>query len=195
MILALCAIGAKAQFYGKVVDASNGEPIPFATAKYIGTSEGRASDIDGNFVLPILNNYNKFEVSFLGYKPVTVTVNRAQSEIHSTIKLYPEDFLLNEVVVKKSKIKYSRKNNPAVDLMRKVIANKKLSDIKEKDFYHFDKYEKKTFSYNDVEKSSIAEVCPETGKLIIPIMVNETSSEENYRKDPKAVKTTINARP
>ncbi len=194
LLLFLCTITLKAQFYGKVVDASNGEPIPFATAKYIGTSEGRASDIDGNFVLPILNNYNKFEVSFLGYKPVTVTVNRAQSEIHSTIKLYPEDFMLNEVVVKKSKIKYSRKNNPAVDLMRKVIANKKLSDIKEKDFYHFDKYEKKTFSYNDVEKSTLAEVCPETGKLIIPIMVDETASEENYRKNPKTVKTTINAK-
>lgn len=183
-----------AQFYGTVIDASTGETIPGAHAKYIGTSEARASDIDGNFVLPILNNYNKFEVSFLGYKTVTVTVNRAQSEIHSTIKLYPDDFLLDEVVVKKSKIRYSRKNNPAVDLMRKVIANKKLSDIKEKDFYHFDKYEKKTFSYNDVEKSSLAEVCPETGKLIIPIMVDETSSEENYRKDPKAVKTTINAK-
>ena len=136
MILAFCAIGARAQFYGTVIDASNGETIPFATAKYIGTSEGRQSDIDGNFVLPILNNYNKFEVSCLGYKSVTVTVNRAQSEIHSTIKLYPEDFLLTEVVVNKSKIKYSRKNNPAVELMRKVIANKKLSDIKEKDFYH-----------------------------------------------------------
>ena len=183
-----------AQFYGTVIDASTGETIPGAHAKYIGTSEARASDIDGNFVLPILNNYNKFEVSFLGYKTVTVTVNRAQSEIHSTIKLYPDDFLLDEVVVKKSKIRYSRKNNPAVDLMRKVIANKKLSDIKEKDFYHFDKYEKKTFSYNDVEKSSLAEVCPETGKLIIPIMVDETSSEENYRKSPKTVKTTINGK-
>ena len=100
LLLFLCTITLKAQFYGKVVDASNGEPIPFATAKYIGTSEGRASDIDGNFVLPILNNYNKFEVSFLGYKTVTVTVNRDQSEIHSTIKIYPEASMFNDVVVK-----------------------------------------------------------------------------------------------
>mgnify|MGYP002623991678 CR=1 FL=1 len=193
--LFLClTIGVNAQFYGTVIDASTGDPIPYAAIKYIGTSEGRSTDLDGKFVLPILNNYNKFEVTYLGYKPVTVTVNHAQQEIHSTIKLYSDDILLGEVVVKKSKIHYSRKNNPAVDLMRKVIANKKLSDIKEKDFYHFDKYEKQTFSYNDVEKSSLAEVCPETGKLIIPIMVNETSSEENYRKSPKTVKTTINAR-
>ena len=183
-----------AQFYGQVIDGSNGEPIPFASVKIVGTSEGKATDIDGNFVLPIMPEHNKLEITYLGYKPVTVTVNKAQKEIHSTIKMYSDDIMLNEVVVKKRKIKYSRKNNPAVELMRKVIANKRLSDIKEKDFYHFDKYEKQTFAYNDVEKSTIAEVCPETGKLIIPIMVTETQSEENYRKEPKATKTTVHAK-
>ena len=197
VLLALCSIVAKAQFYGKVVDGTNGEPIPFAAVKYIGTSEGRATDLDGNFVLPILDNYNKFVITFLGYKPVTVTVQRGQSEIRSTLKMYPDDIMLGEVVVKKSKERYKRKNNPAVELMRKVIANKRLSDIKEKDYYHFDKYEKRTFSRNDLEKtkdSLLAELCPETGKLILPIMVEEISSEENYRKNPKAVKTTVKAK-
>ncbi len=197
LLCLLCVVAAKAQFYGQVVDGANGEPIPFAAVKYIGTSEGRSTDMDGNFVLPILNNYDKFEITFLGYKPVTVTVPRGRQEIRGQIiKMYSEDFLLGEVVVKKSKIKYSRKNNPAVDLMRKVIANKKLSDIKEKDFYHFDKYEKKTFSYNDIKGTKdtlLSEICPETGKLIIPIMVDETASEESYRKNPKTVKTTIKA--
>ncbi|MBO7580035.1 MAG: carboxypeptidase-like regulatory domain-containing protein [Bacteroidaceae bacterium] len=193
----LITIGLHAQFYGQVLDATTGEPIPFAAVKYIGTSEGRSTDLDGNFVLPILDNYDKFEITFLGYKNVTVTVPRGRQEIRGQIiKMYSNDILLGEVVVKKSKIKYSRKNNPAVDLMRKVIANKKLSDIKEKDFYHFDKYEKKTFSYNDIKGTKdtlLSEICPETGKLIIPIMVEETASEENYRKDPKTVKTTIKA--
>ncbi|MBO4673525.1 MAG: carboxypeptidase-like regulatory domain-containing protein [Bacteroidaceae bacterium] len=186
-----------AQFYGKVLDAATGEPIPFAAVKYVGTSEGRSTDLDGNFVLPILDNYDKLEITFLGYKPVTVTVPRGRQEVRDQIiKMYSDDILLGEVVVKKAKHKYSRKNNPAVDLMRKVIANKKLSDIKEKDFYHFDKYEKKTFSYNDIKGTKdtlLSEICPETGKLIIPIMVDETASEENYRKDPKTVKTTIKA--
>jgi len=192
--LLILAIIAKAQFYGTIVDAGTGEPIPYAAAKYIGTSIGASSDFDGNFELPMDPKNTKLEITCLGYKPVTVTVNHAHTEIHSTIKLYSDDILLGEVVVKKSKIHYKRKNNPAVDLMRKVIANKHLSDIKEKDYYHFNKYEKHTFSYNDVEKSSLAEVCPETGKLIIPIMVDETSSEESYRKNPKATKTTINAK-
>ncbi|MBQ6964591.1 MAG: carboxypeptidase-like regulatory domain-containing protein [Bacteroidaceae bacterium] len=197
LLFFLCVLTTRAQFYGTVIDASTGEPIPFAAVKYVGTSEGRATDIDGNFTMPILDNYNKLEITFLGYKPVNVTVQRGKKEIHTTIKMYSDDILLGEVIVKKAKIHYSRKNNPAVELMRKVIANKKLSDIKEKDFYHFDKYEKRTFSRNDLEKSEdsiLAEICPETGKLILPIMVDETMSEENYRKNPKTVKTTINAK-
>lgn len=197
LLFALCAIVTKAQFYGQVLDGTTGEPIPYAAVKYVGTSEGRSTDMNGNFVLPILDNYNKFEITFLGYKPVTVTVQRGRAEIHSTIKMYSDDIMLGEVVVKKTKHHYKRKNNPAVDLMRKVIANKKLSDIKEKDFYHFDKYEKKVFSRNDLENTKdtlLAEVCPETGKLIIPILVDETVSEENYRKTPKATKTTIHAK-
>ncbi|MDE5740058.1 MAG: DUF5686 and carboxypeptidase regulatory-like domain-containing protein [Bacteroidaceae bacterium] len=197
LLFSVCAIVAKAQFYGQVLDGTTGEPIPYAAVKYVGTSEGRSTDMDGNFVLPILDNYNKFEITFLGYKPVTVTVQRGRTEIHSTIKMYSDDIMLGEVVVKKTKHHYKRKNNPAVDLMRKVIANKKLSDIKEKDFYHFDKYEKKVFSRNDLENTKdtlLAEVCPETGKLIIPILVDEMVSEENYRKTPKATKTTIHAK-
>ena len=185
------AVPTHAQFYGTVVDAGTGEPVPYATAKYVGTSIGQQSDMDGKFHVNIYKDHNKLEVTCLGYKPVIVTVNASQKEIHSTIKLYSNEILLSEVVVKKEKVKYSRKNNPAVELMRKVIANKRRSDIKEKDFYHFDKYEKHTFSYNDVEKSSLAEVCPETGKLIIPIMVDETTSSENYRKNPKATKTAM----
>ena len=197
ILFTICAIGLRAQFYGTVVDAATGETIPFAAARYVGTSEGCATDMDGKFKLPIREDNNKIEVSFLGYKTQEVTVPRGRQEVHSTIKLYSDDIMLGEVVVKKTKIHYKRKNNPAVDLMRKVIANKRLSDIKEKEFYHFDKYEKKTFSYNDIKGTKdtlLSEICPETGKLIIPIMVEETSSEENYRKSPKTVKTTINAK-
>ena len=196
LLLFFCAVVQAQTVSGNVKDAL-GDGVIGATVMEQGTKNGTVTDMDGNFVLPILNNYDKFEITFLGYKPVTVTVPRGRQEIRGQIiKMYSEDFLLGEVVVKKSKIKYSRKNNPAVDLMRKVIANKKLSDIKEKDFYHFDKYEKKTFSYNDIKGTKdtlLSEICPETGKLIIPIMVDETASEESYRKNPKTVKTTIKA--
>ena len=66
-----------------MIDGATGEPIPYAAVKYIGTSEGRSTDMDGNFVLPILDNYNKFEITYLGYKPVTVTVQQGRQEIRT----------------------------------------------------------------------------------------------------------------
>ena len=61
------------------------------------------------------------------------------------VKMKP-DLVLDEVVVKPKKEKYSRKNNPAVEMMKKVIAAKKLNDLGVNDFYHNNKYQKITFS-------------------------------------------------
>ena len=49
------------------------------------------------------------------------------------VKLQPDDIMLSEVVVKPKKEKYSRKNNPAVEFMKKVIENKKALKLEEND--------------------------------------------------------------
>ena len=46
------------------------------------------------------------------------------------VKLQSDDIMLSEVVVKPKKEKYSRKNNPAVEFMKKVIENKKALNWK-----------------------------------------------------------------
>lgn len=45
------------------------------------------------------------------------------------VVLSPDDVMLEEVVVKPKKEKYSRKNNPAVEFMRKVIDHKKAQKL------------------------------------------------------------------
>ena len=58
--------------------------------------------------------------------------------------------MLDEVVVKPKREKYSRKNNPAVELMKKVIAHKNNNKLSENDYYQYNKYQKITMSLNDV---------------------------------------------
>ena len=72
------------------------------------------------------------------------------------VKMKP-DLVLDEVVVKPKKEKYSRKNNPAVEMMKKVIAAKKLNDLGVNDFYHYNKYQKITFSLNNITTDSLRE--------------------------------------
>ena len=46
------------------------------------------------------------------------------------VALAPADVMLSEVVVKPKKEKYSRKNNPAVEFMKKVIEHKKSPEAR-----------------------------------------------------------------
>ena len=110
-----------------------------------------------------------------------------------------------EVVVKPKREKYSRKNNPAVELMKKVIAHKKNNKLSENDYYQYNKYQKITMSLNDVTPEMLEkgmykkmpflkdqiELCEETNKFILPISVDETASQKIYRKHPKSEKTII----
>ncbi|MDE5739002.1 MAG: carboxypeptidase-like regulatory domain-containing protein, partial [Bacteroidaceae bacterium] len=74
-----------------------------------------------------------------------------------------------------------------------------------KDFSTYTKYEKMTFSLNEVSEKVFdegeykrfaflkdhVEKSPQTGKLILPLTVDETLSEIYYRKDPKSEKQVI----
>ena len=60
----------KVKVQGTVVD-NHGEPVPGASVVAVGTSKVAIADIDGNFVLE-MPEAGKIEVSFMGYKPVTM---------------------------------------------------------------------------------------------------------------------------
>ena len=100
---------------------------------------------------------------------------------------------LAEVVIKQKRGKYSRKNNPAVELMRRVIAAKKRTDLDNHDFYQYNKYQKLTLAFNgitpqDLDSGLISkhkwmasqiELCPYNNKLILPVSVDETVTRQS----------------
>lgn len=77
---------------GTVVD-ENGEPIIGASIQEVGTTRGTTSDVDGNFSLNIGANA-KLQVSFIGYKTVTVKATNGMQ-----VKLVTDNAFLDEVVV------------------------------------------------------------------------------------------------
>ena len=107
--------------------------------------------------------------------------------------------------MKPKKEKYSRKNNPAVELMKRVIAAKKRNDLENHDYYRYDKYQKLTLAVNDITPAEVEkekgknrqwlvnqiEFCPYNNKLILPLSVDETVTQHIYRKDPKKEKTIV----
>ncbi|MEG1579914.1 MAG: DUF5686 family protein [Bacteroidaceae bacterium] len=131
--------------------------------------------------------------------------------LFSSAQTIPDSFppmkeqVLGDAGVKAKRTKYKRKENPAVALMKRVIAAKKASDLHENDFFRFEKYEKLTLAINEFTPKVFedghfkkmpflkdhVEVANETGKLTLPISYNETISEHIYRKSTNTEKTII----
>ena len=134
LVLCFVYIAASAQeITGVVTESTTGEPIPYMNIFYDGKVIGTISDVDGNFTLPLHPEWKKLTFSAVGYVKKTITISSSTRRLK--VKIQPDDVQLSEVVVKPKKQKYSRKNNPAVELMKKVIAAKKQSDLAQHDFF------------------------------------------------------------
>lgn len=185
---------------GTVVDSKTGEKLPFVNVVYT-SGGGTQTDFDGHFSLPFRAGRLRFSV--IGYETKTVAVKTAGDSLVFKIDAMEKSLGTAEVTGKKTK--YSRKNNPAVELMRRVIAAKKSSDLHHHDYYSIDKYSKITFAFNEVTDKIFeegkfkkfpflkdhVEVCNETGKLILPISVDETVTRLIFRREPRSEKNII----
>ncbi len=200
---AVASLGMAAQnIAGVVTDARTGEPVAYANVFYAGMPVGVNTDANGMYTLP-LHAGKTLVVSFYGYGRQTFNVTSESRRID--VKLTDVSHTLKEAVVKARKKKYSRKNNPAVELMKKVIAAKKQTDLHRHAYFSYNMYKKLTFAINDVSEKTLnegifrkmpflnrhVEVCPETGKRIFPVTFQETTQRRIWRKNPQSEKTII----
>ena len=199
----MCVLTIGAQKISGVIVDDDGEAIPFASAMYKGHHVAVASDIDGNFTI---DRHEGWVLTFssVGFKSHEMTVD-AKTPSKLKIVLKDESRSLGEVVVKVRRGKYSRKNNPAVELMKHVVAAKKRTDLSNHDYYQYNKYQKITLAMNDIKPADLdsgrfknkpwvvdqIETSPYNNKLILPVSVDETVSQHIYRKDPKEEKDII----
>lgn len=188
---------------GVVVDGESGDTIPHPALQYDGGRKAVAGDAAGRFTIQRLND-EYLTVSAVGYKTLRILIGRnTPGEMRITLK--PDTRRLKGVTVNARRGKYSRKNNPAVELMKRVIAAKKRTDLNNHDYYQYNKYQKLTLAINDISPEEIEhekeknrqwllnqiELCPYNNKLILPLSVDETVTQNLYRKDPKKERTVI----
>ena len=202
--MTLC-FSIQAQVTGRVIDSKTREALDYVNVYYDGKNVGEQTDEDGRFVIKEDSTWKELSFSSMGYQTQTIRLKDFGKNKEITIRLVADDKTLTGVTVTTKRARYSRKNNPAVELMKKVIANKKQSDLHAKDFFTYTKYEKMTFSLNEVSDKVFdegeykrfaflkdhVERSPQTGKLTLPLTVDETLTEVFYRKDPKSEKQVI----
>ena len=202
IILVILPVNVVAQqvVTGHVVDEASGQSIGFASIQYKGKQAATVADHNGRFTIRHIKG-GRLTVSVLGYRSRTFDIG---ADTHNLFVSLREDTrALKEVTVKAKRRRYSRKNNPAVELMRNVIAQKKRTDLSNRDYYQYTKYQKLTLALNDVKPEQVekfgkhkwltnqVEKCEQTGKLILPASVDETVTKRIYRRSPHDEKNIV----
>jgi len=188
---------------GIVTDAATGDTIYYPSVSYKGHHLAVSGTAKGEYTI-VRKEGLVLTFSAVGYAPVQVVV-KASTPKTLNIKLKSDTRQLAEVVVRQKRGKYSRKDNPAVELMRRVIAAKKRTQLENHDFFQYTKYQKITLALNDITPTQIdsgfigkrrwmldqVEHCPYNNKLILPVSVDETVTQHLYRKQPKTERDII----
>lgn len=188
---------------GVVTDAATGDTIYYPSVSYKGHHIAVSGTAKGEYTI-VRKEGLVLTFSAVGYAPVQVVVKSSTPKTLN-IKLKSDTRQLAEVVVRQKRGKYSRKDNPAVELMRRVIAAKKRTRLENHDFFQYTKYQKITLAMNDITPTQIdsgfigkrrwmldqVEHCPYNNKLILPVSVDETVTQHIYRKQPKTERDII----
>lgn len=112
---------------GMVRDSVTLEPLPYASVTLLDGKAGTLTDTHGIFGMTVPRTASAFKVTCMGYKIKNVPVSYRSTNLYD-IYLSPEATELNEVVVRKKK--YSKKNNPAVEFVKRLKESGRLTDPK-----------------------------------------------------------------
>ncbi|MDD2961296.1 MAG: DUF5686 family protein [Muribaculaceae bacterium] len=189
---------------GVVRDSLTREGLPFVAIFLKGSDKGALTDENGNFAISTTANFISLNLSTIGYNEKVVFVNKGKDN-NVVIDMVPTGVALKELVVKPKKEKYSKKNNPAVDFVQKLMDRKRMYDPKNHEYYNFDKYEKMNFALNDFSEEQkkkwlfkkfkfifeYMDTSEVSGKPILNVSFKEKISKFHYRKSPASEKEYV----
>jgi hypothetical protein len=188
---------------GKVVDAVTHRPIPFATVSFTGSAKSVYTDDQGNFAISSVTPYTHITASFVGYKDAHIAIAAGKQQVIN-IRLFSKLNQLKEVsVTSRKSARYRNKNNPAVELIRKVIENKERNRPQSYDYVEYKEYDRMLFALSNLPgrvsnnrflrpykfwlDNRDSTTIP--GKSLLPIFLEEKLSQYYYRKNPEKEKT------
>ena len=177
---------AQTKVSGIVYDDNN-KPMPFASVAFKGTTLGMVTNENGKFYLESNANNLILVVSFVGYKSQERNLSVGGS-YNLKFTLEPDNLIEAIQIVGG---KQSKKNNPAIDILRKIWERKRKNGLYMFDQYKMDKYEKIQFDLNNVDSTYTqskvfkgmefifeqVDTSKITGKTYLPFFISESTSE------------------
>ncbi|WP_394345975.1 DUF5686 family protein [Flavobacterium humi] len=182
-LLFVSAVFAQTKVSGIVYDDMN-QTIPYANICFKGTRECVTSDENGRFYLESAESRKILVVSYVGFETKEITLAKA---VNYNMKIsFAAANVLQEVKIYSGKT--SKKNNPALDILRKIWERKRRNGLHLFDQYQMNKYEKVEFDMNSIDSAFMknkvfkglefifkqVDTSKITGKTYLPIFINES---------------------
>lgn len=200
LIILSASVFSQTKVSGVIKDGT-GYPVSFANVIFKDSQEGTISDENGRFYLESDKTYKTVIFSFIGYTTKDIELT-TRSTYNMEVVMEESADALAEVVVYSGKT--SKKNNPAIDILRKIWENRRENGVKKFKQYQYDKYEKLEFDLNTIDSGLIkskvfkgmefvfdqVDTSNVTGKTYLPIFINEASSKvygDNLLNEEKEV--------
>ncbi len=200
-----CVYAQATKVSGRVLDASTGSPLSYVTVLFKGTAAATKTEADGKYLLEINKPVGQIQFQFIGYKTAVRTIKPGtEQEINVTLQEDAEH--LKEVNVSTAKHgKYRNKDNPAVELIRKVIENKSINKMEQYPELSFRQYDRLQISLSNLPDKFARKKLfrnyqylfqrqdsgKTTSKLSMPLYLQEKLSQKYQRKNPDESKTVL----
>lgn len=208
--MAVCALGLYAKggdayfLSGIVRDSVTLEPLPMASVAVEGQGKGTLTDENGIFELTVNTNDRAIVVSCLGYDKRVVPIKKNAYNLYD-VQMTPSTTMLQEVVVRKEK--YSKKNNPAVEFVRRIRDAGPLTDPERNPYYSYRKHSISSIGLNDFvdkDEGSAAfkkfpflwdhvDTSEVSGKPVLIVVAKEKVADEYWRANPQMRREVLEA--
>ena len=205
LIPSLVTLAQETKVSGVVTDTKTKQTLPFVNIFAADSSIHVTADNDGKYVLESKKPFSQIKISYVGYKPITLNVIPGQEQVIN-IHLVPSTQQLSGVVISSGKkTRYRNKDNPAVELIRQVIAHREQNRPESYNYVQNKEYDKMMFSllnvsptiadkkffkkYKFLLENRDSTTIP--GKNLLPIYLDEKLSQNYYRKSPEKKKSIL----
>ena len=189
------------------MDSVTRTPLQNVTVSTKNGARAVLTDGEGKFRISLDRTIKRLLVTSAGYKAASIAVTDHEEPAGQrvTVLLSKSYTTLEGVVIKGKRGKYRNKDNPAVELIRKVIANKSKNGPGSPSYTSYQQYEKirllldktprlivdnkllKQFHFMFENQDSV--LVP--GKTLTPVYIEEVAAQKYYRKHPESNKKVI----
>ena len=210
ILILLCTIfnttGAQIKIRGIVTDSITGDPLPFVSVFLKGSTTGTMTDNSGKFSFSVPSSTPMITAGSIGYKEKSILpVTGKYTSLR--FRLAPASYKISEVVIRPKKQKYSKKRNPAVDFVRKVIESKNRHNPYQKEYYRYHHAERTIVALNNFREEknkklihkypflkSYIDTSGLSGKPVLPVSSKELVEDVYFQRSPGAEKKVVMAK-